>query len=59
MTSIILEPHGPVISSTVNPLCIICFIDISNKSAFYYAESPDGGPEGCGVRFVFTMLFPK
>jgi len=25
----------------------------------YYAKSPDGGPEGWGVRFVFTMLFPK
>jgi len=25
----------------------------------YYAESPDGGPEGWGARFVFTMMFPK
>jgi len=25
----------------------------------YYAESPDGAPQGWGVRFVFTMLFPK
>lgn len=25
----------------------------------YYADSPDGGPEGWGVRFVFTMMFPK
>ena len=25
----------------------------------YYAQSPEGGPEGWGVRFIFTMLFPK
>ncbi len=25
----------------------------------YYAESPDGGPQGWGFRLVFTMLFPK
>ena len=25
----------------------------------YYAESPDGGPRGWGLRFVFTMMFPK
>ncbi len=25
----------------------------------YYAESPDKGPKGWGVRFVFTMMFPK
>ena len=25
----------------------------------YYAQSPDGGPEGWGARFVFTMMFPK
>ena len=25
----------------------------------YYAESPDNGPKGWGVRFVFTMMFPK
>ena len=25
----------------------------------YYAESPDRGPQGWGVRLVFTMLFPK
>jgi len=25
----------------------------------YYAESPDGGPQGWGARFVFTMMFPK
>jgi len=25
----------------------------------YYAKSPEGGAEGWGLRFVFTMLFPK
>ncbi len=25
----------------------------------YYAESPDGGPQGWGLRLVFTLLFPK
>lgn len=25
----------------------------------HYAQSPDGGPEGWGARFVFTMMFPK
>ncbi len=25
----------------------------------YYAESPGGGPQGWGIRLVFTMLFPK
>jgi hypothetical protein len=25
----------------------------------YWAESTDGGPEGLGVRLVFTLLFPK
>lgn len=25
----------------------------------YWAESPDGGPEGLGARVVFTLLFPK
>ena len=25
----------------------------------YYAESPDGGPQGWGARLVFTLLFPK
>lgn len=25
----------------------------------YYAQSPEGGPEGWGARVVFTMLFPK
>ncbi|SFV57398.1 Possible neuromedin U precursor [hydrothermal vent metagenome] len=25
----------------------------------YYAKSPDGGPQGWGARFVFTMMFPK
>ncbi|HSR74397.1 MAG TPA: hypothetical protein VLL31_06100 [Sulfurovum sp.] len=25
----------------------------------YYAESPETGPEGWGVRFIFTFLFPK
>ena len=25
----------------------------------YYAQSPDGGPDGWGARFVFTMMFPK
>ncbi len=25
----------------------------------YWAESPDGGPEGLGFRFVFTILLPK
>lgn len=25
----------------------------------YYADSPDGGPDGWGARFVFTMMFPK
>ena len=27
--------------------------------AKYYAKSPDGGPKGWGLRFVFTMMFPK
>jgi hypothetical protein len=27
--------------------------------ARYWAESPEGGPEGWGVRTVFTLLFPK
>lgn len=27
--------------------------------ARYWAESPDGGPEGWGARLVFTLLFPK
>ena len=25
----------------------------------YWAESPDNGPHGWGVRFVWTFLFPK
>jgi hypothetical protein len=25
----------------------------------YWADAPDGAPEGFGVRFVFTLLFPK
>jgi len=25
----------------------------------YYAESPDGGPQGWGARMVFTLMFPK
>ncbi|MCA8963237.1 MAG: transporter [Planctomycetes bacterium] len=25
----------------------------------YWAESPDGGPEGIGFRITFTLLFPK
>ncbi len=25
----------------------------------YYLKSPDSGPDGWGVRFVFTLLFPK
>lgn len=25
----------------------------------YWAESPNGGPEGWGARFVFTFIFPK
>lgn len=25
----------------------------------YWAESPDGGPEGFGARFIVTLLFPK
>ena len=25
----------------------------------YWAESPEGGPEGFGVRLVFTLLWPK
>jgi len=25
----------------------------------YWAESPDGGPEGFGFRMVFTFMFPK
>lgn len=25
----------------------------------YWAESTDGGPEGLGVRLIFTLLFPK
>lgn len=25
----------------------------------YWADSPDGGPEGFGARIVFTLLFPK
>jgi hypothetical protein len=27
--------------------------------ARYWAESPNGGPEGWGVRAVFTLLFPR
>ena len=27
--------------------------------ARYWAEGPDGGPEGWGARLVFTLLFPK
>ena len=27
--------------------------------ARYWAESPDGGPNGWGVRVVYTLLFPK
>ena len=27
--------------------------------ATYHAKSPEGGPEGWGGRFVFTMMFPK
>lgn len=27
--------------------------------ARYWAESPDGGPEGWGARLVFTLLFPR
>lgn len=25
----------------------------------YWVDSPDGGPEGFGARFVFTLLYPK
>lgn len=25
----------------------------------YWAESPENGPEGWGVRLIFTLLFPK
>ena len=25
----------------------------------YWADSPDGGPEGWGVRVIFTLLYPK
>jgi hypothetical protein len=25
----------------------------------YWANSPDSGAEGLGVRLVFTLLFPK
>jgi hypothetical protein len=25
----------------------------------YWADSPDGGPEGWGVRLVFTLMFPQ
>ena len=25
----------------------------------YYAQSPNGGPDGWGARFVFSMMFPK
>jgi hypothetical protein len=25
----------------------------------YWVDSPDGGPEGLGARFVFTLLYPK
>ena len=25
----------------------------------YWADSPDSGPHGWGVRFVVTFLFPK
>ncbi len=25
----------------------------------YWAENTDGGPEGFGIRLVFTLLFPK
>jgi hypothetical protein len=27
--------------------------------ARYWAEGPDGGPEGWGARLVFTLLFPR
>ena len=27
--------------------------------ARYWADAPDGGPEGWGARFVVTLLFPK
>jgi hypothetical protein len=27
--------------------------------ARYWAERPDGGPDGWGVRVVYTLLFPK
>jgi hypothetical protein len=25
----------------------------------YWAKSTDNGPEGVGIRLMFTMLFPK
>ena len=25
----------------------------------YWAEGPEGGPEGWGARFIFTLIFPK
>jgi hypothetical protein len=25
----------------------------------YWADSPASGPEGLGLRFIFTLLFPK
>ena len=28
-------------------------------TARYWADGPDGGPEGLGLRFNFTLLFPK
>ena len=27
--------------------------------ARYWAEAPEGGPDGWGARFVVTLLFPK
>jgi hypothetical protein len=27
--------------------------------ARYWADSPDGGPEGWGARFNFVLLYPK
>jgi len=24
-----------------------------------WAENPDSGPRGCGVRLIYTLLFPK
>ena len=25
----------------------------------YWLDSPDGGPEGVGLRFTMTLLFPR